>query len=71
MATKNENTAVTENLTTRPRIYLPMLEETGGVKVDQYEHVTVNGNTTLIRRGEYVDVTPEVYIQLKNRFPSI
>lgn len=71
MATKNENTAVAENLTTRPRIYLPMLEETGGVKVDQYEHVTVNGNTTLIRRGEYVDVTPEVYIQLKNRFPSI
>lgn len=64
-----KNTA--ENLTTRPRIYLPLLEEVGGVKVDQYEHVTVNGKTTLIRRGEYVDVEPEVYIQLKNRFPSI
>ena len=71
MATKNENAVVTENLTTRPRIYLPLLEENGGVKVDQYEHVTVNGTTTLVRRGEYVDVTPEVYIQLKNRFPSI
>lgn len=71
MATKNENSVEVENLTTRPRIYLPMLEEQGGVKVDQYEHVTVNGNTTLIRRGEYVDVTPEVYIQLKNRFPNI
>ena len=69
MATK---TAVENpNLTTKPRIYLPMLDEVGGVKVDQYEHVTVNGKTTLIRRGEYVDVEPEVYIQLKNRFPSI
>lgn len=75
MATKNvnsvENENSVENVMTRPRIYLPLLEETGGVKVDQYEHVTVNGNTTLVRRGEYVDVAPEVYIQLKNRFPSI
>ena len=57
----------------RVRVFIPKREEEEGsnVKVDPYEHVTINGNTTLIRRGEYVDVTVPVYIQLKNKFPNI
>lgn len=56
----------------RVRVYLPLLESEGaGVHIDQYEHVTVNGETTLVRRGEYVDVTVPVFIQLKNRFPHL
>lgn len=56
----------------RVRVFLPLLEEEGtGLKVDQYEHVTVNGETTLVKRGEYVDVTVPVFIQLKNKFPNI
>ena len=57
----------------RVRVYIPKREEEEGsnVKVDPYEHVTINGKTTLIRRGEYVDVTVPVYIQLKNKFPNI
>ena len=56
----------------RVRVYLPLLESEGaGVHIDQYEHVTVNGETTLVRRGEYVDVTVPVFIQLKNTFPHL
>jgi len=58
--------------TNKVRIILPLTEEQlSGVKVDPYEHVTVNGKTTLIKRGEYVNVDPEVYIQLRNRYPTI
>lgn len=56
----------------RVRVYLPRLEDDGsGLKVDQYEHVTINGRTTLVKRGEYVDVTIPVFIQLKNKFPNL
>lgn len=56
----------------RVRVFLPRLEEDGtGLKVDQFEHVTINDQTTLIKRGEYVDVTVPVFIQLKNKFPNI
>ena len=56
----------------RVRVYLPLLESEGaGVHIDQYEHVTVNGETTLVRRGEYVDVTVPVFSQLKNKFPHL
>lgn len=56
----------------RVLIILPLLEEDGsGMKVDQYEHVTINGETTLVKRGEHVNVTVPVYIQLRNRFPNI
>lgn len=58
--------------TPRVRIFIPPREETQeGVKIDQYEHVTIDGVTTLIRRGEYVDVTVPVYLQLRNRFPYL
>lgn len=61
-----------ENPVPRVRVYLPLLESEGaGLHIDQYEHVTVNGETTLVRRGEYVDVTVPVYIQLKNKFPHV
>ena len=56
----------------RVPVYLPLLEEDkSGVKVDQFEHVTINGETTLIKRGVHVDVSVPVYIQLKNKFPGI
>lgn len=56
----------------RVRIYLPPLEDEGtGLKVDQYEHVTVNGVTTLVQRGVHVDVTVPVYLQLRNKFPHL
>lgn len=56
----------------RVLIKLPKLAEShDGMRVDQYEHVTVNGETTLIRRGEVVEVTVPVYMQLKNKFPDI
>lgn len=52
-------------------IKLPKLEDDGKTKVDQTETVTINGKTTRIRRGEYVDVPVPVYIQLKNKYPDI
>lgn len=56
----------------RVRIILPPSEsDSSGLPVDPYEHVTVNGVTTLIKRGEYVDVTVPVYMQLRNKFPTI
>lgn len=56
----------------RVRVILPLLEDSAsGVKVDQYEHVTIDGKTTLVRRGEYVDVTVPVFMQLRNKFPRI
>lgn len=58
---------------TRVRVYIPMPPESeSGLKVDPYEHVTINGQPpVLIKRGEYVDVTVPVYLQLRNRYPKI
>lgn len=42
-----------------------------GVKSDPYEHVTVNGVTTYVQRGVPVEVSPEVFIQLRNKYPTI
>ena len=56
----------------RVRVVLPLLpEDQMGLKVDQYEHVTINGETTLVKRGEYVDVTVPVYIKLRNKLQNI
>lgn len=61
-----------ESVMAKVQVYIPPLdEEDSGVKVDQYEHVTINGVTTLIKRGEHVEVPVPVYIQLKNKFPGI
>ena len=54
------------------RIFLPLVEETGTeVTVDQTENVIINGKVTQIRRGEYVDVKVPVFMQLKQRYPSL
>lgn len=56
----------------RVRVILPEMEEVGtGLKTDPYEHVTINGETTLVRRGEYVDVTVPVFMQLRNKYPKL
>lgn len=57
---------------TKVRIVIPLTEDdTSGVHADPYEHVTINGKTTLIRRGEVVEVDPSVFIQLRNKYPYI
>lgn len=56
----------------RVRVFIPKSEEEGtGLKTDPYEHVTINGETTLVRRGEYVDVTVPVFMQLRNKYPNL
>lgn len=66
-------TQVEKVIDDQPRvgITLPKLESAGNMKVDEYEHVTINGVTTLVKRGVYVEVTVPVYMQLKNKFPEI
>lgn len=62
---------------TRVRIFIPKREndDATGVAVDQYEHVSISNEKgddfTRIKRGEYVDVTPEVFIMLKQRYPNL
>lgn len=58
---------------TRVRIMLPMtIESESGLKVDPYEHVTINGQApVLIKRGEWVNVTIPVFEQLRKRYPNI
>lgn len=59
------------------RIFLPKLEDPGdaGIKVDQYEHVTIANEekekTWYIHRGEWVDVPWYVYQVLKQKYPDI
>ena len=66
-----------ENDETRVRIFIPKREndDATGVAVDQYEHVSISNekgdNFVRIKRGEYVDVTPEVFVLLKQRYPNL
>jgi len=61
----------------RVRIFLPKREndDATGVAVDQYEHVSISNehgdNFVRVKRGEYVDVTPEVFELLKQRYPNL
>ena len=56
----------------RVRVFIPKSEDEGsGLKLDPYEHVTINDETTLVKRGEYVDVTVPVFMQLRNKYPNI
>ena len=60
------------NTEPRVQIILPRLQdESSNVKVDQTEHVTINGKTTLIRRGVYVDVPVSVFCALKVKYPNL
>ena len=54
------------------RILIPLAEDNGTApNIDQTENVIVNGAVTQIRRGEYVDVKPAVFMQLKQRYPNL
>ena len=58
-------------------VFLPALEDSGsaGLKVDQYEHVTIQNEvmdkTWYIHRGESVEVPVDVYMVLKQKYPNI
>ena len=58
-------------------VIIPELENSGnnGLKVDQYEHVTIANEEKediyYVRRGEHVDVPVPVFLQLKERYPKI
>ena len=54
------------------RVIIPELQDQSTeVAVDQTEVVTINGVSTRIKRGEYVDVKVPVFLQLKQRYPNI
>lgn len=61
------------NKTPRVRVFIPETHDDtdGSVKVDHYEHVTIGGETTLVRRGQHVDVTVDVFLQLRNKYPHL
>ena len=58
-------------------VFLPALEDSGGngLKVDQYEHVTIANenkeNCWKILRGETVEVPVPVFVVLKAKYPKI
>lgn len=57
-------------------VFLPALEDSqGGMKVDQYEHVTIANERGekcyKVLRGEHVQVPVPVFIALKERYPKI
>lgn len=58
-------------------IFLPELEGGGqdGIKVDQYEHVTLANEKReeiyRVLRGTHVDVPVPVFIALKERYPNL
>lgn len=76
MATKDRlvSTAKVEEQLEEPyvRVYIPLTEEDNGtVKTDHYEHVTINGESYAVMRGQYVDVPVPVFVQLRNKYPGI
>lgn len=58
-------------------VFLPELEGGGeeGIKVDQYEHVTLANELGeehyRVHRGEHVDVPVPVFMALKERYPKL
>lgn len=57
---------------TTVRVFLPLMEDQeSALEVDQTEYVTINGKTTAIKRGEYVDVPVPVFMQLRNKYPHL
>ena len=59
------------------QVFIPELENTGsnGLKVDQYEHVSIANQEKediyYVRRGERVEVPVPVFLALKERYPKI
>ena len=69
-------TATVEEVTDdmpRVSVFIPKSEDDGSsMKVDPYEHVTINGALPYyIRKGEYVEVPVPVFLQLRNKYPNI
>lgn len=58
-------------------VFIPALEDggPGGMKVDQYEHVTIANEKSetpyKVLRGEHVSVPVPVFVALKARYPKI
>lgn len=57
-------------------VFIPRLEEAGnGMKVDQYEHVTIANERKetcyRVLRGERVEVPVPVFLVLKERYPNL
>ena len=57
-------------------IFLPALDDGGGgLKVDQYEHVTIANEqketSYRVLRGEHVQVPVPVFIALKEKYPKL
>jgi len=58
-------------------VFIPAMEDTGsgGLKVDQYEHVTIANEQKetcyKVLRGERVEVPVPVFLALKERYPKI
>lgn len=53
-------------------VFIPLKEESDtDVAIDQNDYVTVNGKTTKVPRGEYVEVSVPVFLQLRNRYPNL
>ena len=57
--------------TPRVRIFIPEPPSESEVAVDHYEHVTIDSKTTLVRKGEWLDVPVDVFLQLRNRYPKL
>ena len=58
-------------------VFIPALEDSGsaGIKVDQYEHVTISNeekeDVYYVLRGEPVQVPVPVFVVLKERYPKL
>lgn len=62
----------TETPEPRVSVFIPRnADDESGEKVDPYERVTINGEGTNVMRGEMVDVTIPVFVQLRNKFPKL
>ena len=61
----------------RVPVFIPALEDPGseGIKVDQYEHVTIANEegekTYYVLRGERTEVPVSVFMVLKERYPKL
>ena len=89
MATKKEEVNLAEQMTVvsekiddswkgpTVEVFIPELENSGdnGLKVDQYEHVSLANEMGekiyYVRRGERVEVPVPVFLALKARYPKI
>lgn len=62
-----------KNNAPRVRVFIPPAPEAeAGIKVDPYEHVTINGEKPVyVMRGQYVDVPVPVFLQLRNKYPNL